>query len=135
MIEDGPEVMFSELERKLIAYAHDLRFDEIPVEALHQTKRRILDTLGGALAAYHAPTSRIARRIAQPVGEGPAARIWEDSERGPRDLEIESKFSSLTNKVLSDKAQRALIDCVERIESLDNVGELIDLTQIETEDA
>jgi 2-methylcitrate dehydratase len=68
--------MLSELERKLILYARDLRFDEVPAEALHQTKRRILDTLGGALAAYHAPPSRIARRLAQPVGEGPTARVW-----------------------------------------------------------
>jgi 2-methylcitrate dehydratase len=68
--------MLGSLERDLIDYARTLEFGEIPGEARRQVKRRILDTLGGALAAFDAPTSRIARRLAQPVGGGPTARVW-----------------------------------------------------------
>jgi 2-methylcitrate dehydratase len=68
--------VLSDLERDLIAYAQNLTFNEVPAAAIHQAKRRVLDTLGGALAAFDAPTSRIARRLAQPVAEAPGARVW-----------------------------------------------------------
>lgn len=68
--------MLSTLEHDLIAYARTLSLKEVPQTARHQAKRRILDTLGGALAAFDAPTSRIARRLAQAVSDGPRAGVW-----------------------------------------------------------
>jgi 2-methylcitrate dehydratase len=66
----------SKTEDRMVEYACDLRYDELPEQAIIQLKRRIIDTLGGALAAYTAPTVRIARRVALPTAGGRSARIW-----------------------------------------------------------
>lgn len=66
----------SALEHRLIDYALTLSWDELPAETVRQVKRRVLDTVGGAIGAYAAPASRIARRLAQPVADGPSARVW-----------------------------------------------------------
>lgn len=66
----------SALEHRLIDYAMGLTYEELPTETIRQAKRRILDTMGGAIGAYAALTSRVARRMAQPVADGPAARVW-----------------------------------------------------------
>lgn len=68
--------MTSPLERRLIDYALGLTWDAIPPEAIRQARRRIMDTVGGAIGAYAAEPSRIARRMAQPVAGGPSARVW-----------------------------------------------------------
>ncbi len=65
-----------DLERRMIDYAMQLEFGELSAATVHHAKRRIVDTIGGALAAYTAPTSRIARKLAQPVAAGPAARVF-----------------------------------------------------------
>ena len=60
----------------MVDYAMGLRYDELPAAVIHHAKRRVVDTLGGALAAYTAPPVRIARKLAVPVaGEG-GARVW-----------------------------------------------------------
>lgn len=65
-----------DIERKLIDYALLLDYGDLSPETVHQAKRRIADTIGGALGAFAAGPSRIARRMAQPVAGGPAARVW-----------------------------------------------------------
>jgi 2-methylcitrate dehydratase len=66
----------STTEDRMVDYALNLSYDELPDAAIHQLKRRVIDTLGGALAAYTAPTVRIARKIALPVRGDSGARIW-----------------------------------------------------------
>lgn len=68
--------MLSALEERLIYYAADLAWADLSAETIRQAKRRIADTMGGAIGAYGAPTSGIARRLAQPVAGGPSARVW-----------------------------------------------------------
>lgn len=60
----------------MVDYALGLRYGDLPEKAIHQAKRRVVDTLGGALAAYAAPPVRIARRLALPVAAERGARIW-----------------------------------------------------------
>ena len=66
----------SDLKRRLIDYALTLDTAALPDEAVRQAKRRIADTIGGAIGAFAAEPSRIARRLAQPVAGGPSARVW-----------------------------------------------------------
>lgn len=66
----------SALENRLVDYALELSYDELPEETIRQAKRRIGDTIGGAIGAYGALPSRIARQMAQPVAAGPSARVW-----------------------------------------------------------
>ena len=64
------------LEDQLADYAAGFDIAALDVTVVHQAKRRIVDTIGGALAAYTAPPSRIARRLAWPVAGAEGARVW-----------------------------------------------------------
>lgn len=66
----------SELEQRLIDYALSLRYEDLPAETVRQAKRRMMDTVGGAIGAFASHPARIARRLAQPVAGGPSARVW-----------------------------------------------------------
>ena len=68
--------MESALERSMIDYAAGLRFDELSPPVLHHAKRRVIDTIGGALAACESTPARIARRLAPEVANGRSARLF-----------------------------------------------------------
>lgn len=71
---------------RMVEYALELRYDELPDTAIHHAKRRIIDTLGGAFAAYTAPTVRIARQVALPTAGPGGARIWGSLTRTSPDM-------------------------------------------------
>ena len=76
----------TKLETRMVDYALQLQYAELPDKAIHHARRRVLDTLGGALAAYTAPPVRVARKVALPVaGEG-GARIWGSLVRTSPDM-------------------------------------------------
>ena len=60
---------------KLVTLARSLRFEDLTPAAIRATKARIVSTIAVSLAAYHMEPVRIARKLAQPVAAGPAARI------------------------------------------------------------
>ena len=68
--------MESALERAMIDYAAGLRFDELSPPVLHHAKRRVIDTIAGALAACESAPARIARRLAPEVAKGRSARLF-----------------------------------------------------------
>ena len=68
--------MESALERAMIDYAAGLRFDELSPPVLHHAKRRVIDTIAGALAACESTPARIARRLAPEVANGRSARLF-----------------------------------------------------------
>lgn len=68
--------MMSALEKRLVDYAGTLGYDDLHDKAIAQAKRRIADTIGGAIGAYAAEPVRIARRVAPPVSSGFTARVW-----------------------------------------------------------
>lgn len=51
------------LAQRLSAYAAKLRYDDLPPEAVHEVKRRLLDTLGCAMGAYDSEPATIARTL------------------------------------------------------------------------
>lgn len=51
------------VEYDLAEYASKLKFDDIPSDVIHQTKRLILDTLGCALGGHKSETSQILREV------------------------------------------------------------------------
>lgn len=67
--------------RKLTDFTHELAYDDIPPEAIHECKRRILDTLACALGAFSAEPSKIARAVARGTGGERSARILFSLER------------------------------------------------------
>jgi len=62
--------------RELASYAASLTYEELTAEAVHECKRRIIDSVGCALGAYDAEPAQIARRIAGRQIGRPASRIW-----------------------------------------------------------
>ena len=78
--------MASALERAMIDYAAGLRFDELTPSVIHQAKRRVIDTVGGALAACESAPARIARRLAPEVANGRSARLFGSLTRTSPDM-------------------------------------------------
>lgn len=71
----------SALESRLIDYAASLDISELSDVAIAQTKRRIADTIGGAIGAYAMGAPRIARVVAPKITSGPRASIWGSLEQ------------------------------------------------------
>lgn len=60
---------------ELAAYAAALRYEDLSEEAVHECKRRLIDTLACAVGAFDAEPSRIARAVARRHVGKPPARI------------------------------------------------------------
>ena len=60
---------------QIVDHALDRRWEALPAAVIHECKRRIIDTLGCAIAAFDATPSRIARSLASRVVANEGARI------------------------------------------------------------
>ena len=67
-------------------YARSLRYGDLSPAVVHEVKRRVLDSLGCAMSAFHAPPCRIARRLAQSVKVADGATVWGTTHRTLPDL-------------------------------------------------
>ncbi len=67
--------MMDSTAKFLSGYAASLHYRDLPPDTIHETRRRILDSVGCALAAFAAEPCRIARELAPAVHGGAAARI------------------------------------------------------------
>jgi 2-methylcitrate dehydratase len=63
-------------EGRIIDFALELRFEDLPPAAVRAAKMRVIDSIGVAMAAYLAPPARIARRLAPMTTGGRQARLW-----------------------------------------------------------
>ena len=59
----------------LADYVTNLKFEQLPAGTLHETKRRLIDTLGCAMGGYASEPAAIARRVAARQQGEPAARM------------------------------------------------------------
>jgi 2-methylcitrate dehydratase len=84
-IFDGRTTMDATIQR-IADYACALRYDDLGEETVHQTKRRIIDTIGCALGGYDAEPCRIARAIASRAAGDPGARIFGTQHRALPEL-------------------------------------------------
>ena len=57
----------------LSIFSESLKFEQLRKETVHQAKRRIIDTLGCAMGAYHTEPPRIARHYAMQTTADPGA--------------------------------------------------------------
>ncbi|MBM3897680.1 MAG: MmgE/PrpD family protein [Thaumarchaeota archaeon] len=51
-------------------YAHSLQFSDLPKDVIHETKRRVIDSLGCAIGAFDAEPCRIARKVVPSIQNG-----------------------------------------------------------------
>lgn len=63
-----------------------MHFAQLPAAVVHECKRRVIDTLGCALGAYHAEPSQIARSIASRARAAAGARVLGTAHRAPPEL-------------------------------------------------
>jgi len=61
---------------RLANWVAGLRYEELPPEAIHEAKRRVIDSIGCALGAYRSAPARIARLEAQDVSDACGATVW-----------------------------------------------------------
>lgn len=67
--------------KQIVDHASSRRWDTLPAPVVHEGKRRIVDTLGCAIAAYDAEPSRIARALGMRVSADEGARILGTNHR------------------------------------------------------
>ncbi|HEY3662426.1 MAG TPA: MmgE/PrpD family protein, partial [Chthoniobacterales bacterium] len=56
--------MSKSLAHRLAAYAYSLNFEDLSPEVVHEVKRRVIDSFGCALGAWHEEPCVIARKVA-----------------------------------------------------------------------
>jgi 2-methylcitrate dehydratase PrpD len=71
------------LEQALIDWAVNLRFEDIPEQAVGQSKRLVVDTLAAAWAGAGAVGVDAVRRFVVEQGGKPVSRLWGSGERVP----------------------------------------------------
>lgn len=69
------DIVVDATAKYLSGYAAALDYRDLPADTVHETRRRILDSVGCALGAVAAEPCRIARELAPAVHGGAAARI------------------------------------------------------------
>jgi 2-methylcitrate dehydratase len=74
------------LEARIVEFARDLKFEDLPVAAVRAAKWRVIDSIGVAMAAYLSPPARIARRLAQETTGALGARVWGPLTRTTPDM-------------------------------------------------
>src|SRR5688572_33332777 len=74
------------LVEQLSAYAAGLRYEDLPREVVHQTKRLIVDSVGCALGGYWSEPAQIARDIAATVRSSEPVSVIGSGERSSLDL-------------------------------------------------
>ena len=62
----------SSVAHQFARYALGLNYELLPPEVVHEAKRCLLDALGCAIGAYHAPGLSICEAVVQELGDGPA---------------------------------------------------------------
>lgn len=61
---------------RLVDYASGAEFNKLPADAVHECKRRLIDSVGCAVGAYDEPLCRMARAVARRYSGTPASRVW-----------------------------------------------------------
>lgn len=68
--------MSDRFSRMLAEYAASVRWEEVPPQTVHEVKRRVLDSLGVALAAFPEPAPKAARAYAYHWPAPRGATLW-----------------------------------------------------------
>lgn len=64
------------IARRIAQWADDLKYEQLPERTIHEVKRRILDSIGTCLGAYHSRPAQVARAVAESVNDSRAGIVW-----------------------------------------------------------
>lgn len=65
----------SSISRQMAEFAQELKYEDIPMEAIHEAKRFLLDSMGCALAAVHNEDMQAMHRVVKKLGGTPEATV------------------------------------------------------------
>ncbi len=68
--------MSDKYSRLFASYAHNVKWEDLPPETIHEVKRRILDSIGVAIAAFRDDAPMAARKYASDYSVPDGAAIW-----------------------------------------------------------
>lgn len=74
-----------QLAERLAHYAVDLQYEHLPSEAVHEAKRRIIDSIGCAFGAWRSETAELVRRVVTQVRSDYGATVIGTSHRASPD--------------------------------------------------
>ena len=74
-------VQWDATTERLVAYAEKARYDALPADTVHETKRRVIDTFASAMGAFDEPLSEMARKVASRTRGDMEASVWGTSIR------------------------------------------------------
>lgn len=74
------------IAERLADYTRSLSFKHLPAEVVHEVQRRVLDSLGCSLGAWHSAPARIARRMARSITLRTGATLWGTGHKTLPDL-------------------------------------------------
>ena len=63
------------LASKLATWTLGQSYEKLPAETVHEVKRRVIDSIGCALGAYHKPPGQIARAKAMSINDTHAGTV------------------------------------------------------------
>jgi len=73
------------LAHRLAEFAVGLKFEDLGEAVVHETKRRVLDSIGCAFGAFHAEPCEIARHVAKTMSAEAGATLIGTAHRSPLD--------------------------------------------------
>lgn len=62
--------------RRMAEWVTGLDYEQLPDKTVHEVRRRVLDSIGCALGAYHAAPAKIARAMATAIHDTRAGTVW-----------------------------------------------------------
>ncbi len=74
------------LASKLASWTRQQNFEKLPPETVHEVKRRVIDSIGCALGAYHEPPAQIARAKAVSINDTHAGTVLGTTHSSSPDL-------------------------------------------------
>ena len=76
------------IAERLAAYASTLKYEDLPADVVHRTRRIIMDTLGCAIGGYDSEPARMARELAGEVSSSRPATILCSGQKTSMDLAV-----------------------------------------------
>jgi 2-methylcitrate dehydratase len=73
------------LAERFAHYATQLKLEDLPQAAVHEVKRRVIDSFGVALGAYDEKPCTVARNVASTLSAQKGATLWGLTHRAPLD--------------------------------------------------
>ena len=74
------------LAGQLADYVHSINYEDVPENVVHETKKRIVDSLGCAMGAFNAVPVRISRKVAEAARDSQGSTLFGTRKKTAPDL-------------------------------------------------